>query len=71
MGTTLGKGLTLIIFIVFLGVAGAMGVLGTAGSIIVYNILSALQDWSELIGMGIALGLFISFLPMARKKLGL
>lgn len=71
IGSMLGKGLALVLFIAFLGVVGGMGMLGTAGSIIIYNIMVAMQDWSELIGMGVALGLFIAFMPVAKKKLGL
>lgn len=70
MSSYIGKGLALVIFVAFLGVVGGMTMLGTAGSIVIYNITTSLQDWSELIGMGVALGLFLVFLPIAKKRLG-
>ena len=62
------KGLSFVIFLAFLAVVGGMTMLGGAGSIIIYNILTAIQDWSELIALGIALGLFFYFMP-GRKQM--
>ena len=61
------KGLSLVIFIAFLAVVGAMAMLGTSGSLIIYNILTAITEWSELIALGIALGLFFYFMPSGKQ----
>jgi len=41
--------------------------LGANGSILVYNILDALVDWSGLIALGVALGVFYFFMPTSKK----
>lgn len=57
------KTIALVIVLALLGVTMGMSMLGTDGSIAIYNILHAIQEWSELIALGIALGLFFYFMP--------
>lgn len=57
------KTIALVIVLALLAVTGGMSMLGTNGSIAVYNILYAVRQWSELIALGIALGLFFYFMP--------
>ncbi len=61
------KTIALVIVLALLAITGSMSMLGTAGSIALYNILSAIRDWSELIALGVALGLFFYFMPTKYK----
>jgi len=67
MGSQTGKVLGLVIMIAVLAVVGSMAMLGANGSILVYNILDALVDWSGLIALGVALGVFYFFMPTSKK----
>lgn len=62
-----GKILGLVIVIALLGVVGVMTMLGSQGSIVVYAITSGLAQWSQLIALGVALGIFFYFLPNLKK----
>ncbi len=61
------KTIALVIVLALLAITGSMSMLGTAGSVALYNILSAIRDWSELIALGVALGLFFYFMPTKFK----
>lgn len=56
--------------IAVLAVVGSMAMLGTNGSLIVYGIIDALADWSGLIALGVALGVFYFFMPSSKKFSG-
>lgn len=68
MGTMAGKVLGLVIVLVLLAVVGGMTMLGASGSIVIFNILDALADWSGLIALGVSMGLFFWFLPNIKSK---
>lgn len=68
MGSMAGKILGLVIVLALLGVVGVMTMLGSSGSIVIFNILTALAQWSQLITLGVALGLFFYFLPNIKSK---
>ena len=61
------KTISLVIVLALLAVTGSMAMLGANGSIAIYNILYAVRQWSELIALGIALGLFFYFMPTKYK----
>lgn len=68
MGTMAGKVLGLVIILVLLAVVGGMAMLGTSGSLVIYNILTSLAQWSGLIALGVSLGLFFWFLPSLKGR---
>lgn len=53
--------------IAVLAVVGSMAMLGTNGSLIIYNILNELKNWTGLIALGVALGVFYFFMPSTKK----
>ena len=68
MGSMPGKILGLVIVLALLGVVGVMTILGASGSIVIFNIVTALAQWSQLIALGVALGIFFYFLPSIKNK---
>lgn len=52
-----------VIVLALLAVVSGMTMLAGSGSIALFNTLEAIKDWSELIALGIALGLFYWFMP--------
>ena len=68
MSNQTSKVLGLVIVLALLGVVGGMTLLGTNGSLVIFNIVSSLAQWSQLIALGVALGIFFYFMPNTKKK---
>lgn len=62
-GTWTKKTISLVIVLALLAVTAGMSMLSGSGSTALANILDAISDWSELIALGVALGLFFYFMP--------
>ena len=68
MSAVTKKGLALAFFLILMAVISTMTILGTDGSLIIYNVIHSLVDWSSLIGLGLALGLVYMF---GGKRMGI
>lgn len=62
-----GKVLGLVIMLALLGVVGTMSLLGANGSIVIFAITAGLDQWAQLIALGVALGIFFYFMPSKKS----